>query len=118
MARVSTQFYWPNLKDDVKTFVKHCVVCQQAKTTNSRPAGLLNHLPVPEQVWEDIAMDFITGLPTSFGFNVFMVMVDRLSKYAHFVAMKTDYTINICFIVEGISWNCISTLLAITFDYY
>lgn len=49
-------------------------------------------LPIPEQVWEDIAMDFITGLPPSSGFIVIMVVVDRLSKYARFMPLKSDYS--------------------------
>lgn len=92
IARISAQFYWPKLREDVIEFVRNCAICQQAKVTNSLPAGLLNPLPIPEQVWEDIAMDFITGLPNSHGFTVIMVVIDRLSKYAHFVAMRADYT--------------------------
>ncbi|MCH84407.1 hypothetical protein A2U01_0005239 [Trifolium medium] len=49
-------------------------------------------LPIPNQVWEDVAMDFITGLPKSFGFSVIMVVIDRLTKCSHLVAQKTDYT--------------------------
>lgn len=92
MARISPQFYWPSLKRDVKEYIQKCVVCQQAKSNNTAPAGLLQPLPIPNQVWEDIAMDFITGLPTSGGFTVIMVVIDRLTKYAHFVPMKADYT--------------------------
>lgn len=94
IARISAQYYWVRLKEDVKEFIKSCTICQQAKSSSTLPAGLLNPLPIPNQVWEDIAMDFITGLPTSYGFNVIMVVVNRLSKYAYFKAMKTDYTRN------------------------
>ena len=47
---------------------------------------------IPNQVWEDIAIDFIIGLPNSSGFTVIMVVIDRLTKYSHFVSMKYDYT--------------------------
>jgi hypothetical protein len=92
LARIKSQFYWPTMKNDVADYVQSCLVCQQAKTTNNLPAGLLQPLPIPAQVWEDVAMDFITGLPLSHGYTVIMVVVDRLTKYAHFIPMKTDYT--------------------------
>lgn len=92
MARVVAQFYWQGMKEDIKQFVQQCAICQQAKSTNALPAGLLQPLPIPSQVWEDVAMDFITGLPNSFGYTTIMVVIDRLTKYAHFVALKTEYT--------------------------
>ncbi|GAU44596.1 hypothetical protein TSUD_187860 [Trifolium subterraneum] len=92
IARIKSQFYWPDMKNDIVEYVQKCVVCQQAKTTNTSPAGLLQPLPIPSQVWEDIAMDFITGLPSSYGYTTIMVVVDRLTQYAHFIAMKSDYT--------------------------
>ncbi|MCI60180.1 integrase, partial [Trifolium medium] len=67
------------MREDIKTYVQQCVICQQAKTLNSAPAGLLQPLPIPDQVWEDVAMDFITGMPNSFGFTVIIVVIDRLT---------------------------------------
>lgn len=84
--------YWPKMRNDIQKFVEECVICQQAKHLNSLPAGLLQPLPIPTQVWEDISMDFITGLPMSFGCIVIIVVVDRLTKYAHFMPLKTEYT--------------------------
>jgi len=92
LARVSSQFHWENMKEDIRNFINSCVICQQAKTSHTLPAGLLQPLSIPNQIWEDIAMDFITGLPTSFGYSAIMVIIDRLTKYAHFVALKYDFS--------------------------
>ena len=62
-----------------------CLVCQQNKVETIKTSGLLQPLSIPSQRWEEVSMDFITGLPKSEGKSVIMVVVDRLTKYAHFV---------------------------------
>ncbi|GJR19464.1 ty3-gypsy retrotransposon protein, partial [Tanacetum coccineum] len=71
--------------------VKKCVVCQQIKYSTEAPGGYLQPLPTPTAVWEDVSMDFITGLPSSKGSTVIIVVVDRLTKYAHFGALSTNF---------------------------
>jgi hypothetical protein len=80
------------MKQAVDDFIKQCVICQQAKHSHTHPAGLLQPLPIPQGVWQDLSMDFIEGLPKSQGYSVILVVVDRLTKYAHFVAVKHPYT--------------------------
>lgn len=80
------------MRKDVAEFVKLCLICQQAKIDHTHPGGLLQPLPIPQRIWEDIAMDFIIGLPKSKGFTVIMVVVKRLSKFGHFIPLKTNFS--------------------------
>lgn len=79
------------MRSDVKKFVAACLECQTMKYSTQKPTGLLQPLPIPSQVWEDVFMDFITGLPSSRGYTTIMVVVDRLSKYAHFAPLPTRF---------------------------
>lgn len=90
--RLKNHFSWKGTKQAVDDFIKQCPICQQAKHSNNHPAGLLQPLPIPQGVWMDLSMDFIEGLPKSQGCNVILVVVDRLTKYSHFVAVKHPYT--------------------------
>ncbi|XP_028088687.1 uncharacterized protein LOC114289216 [Camellia sinensis] len=92
LSRISNSFVWPHMRTTIKDFIKYCDVCQCCKTDCSRPAGLLQPLPIPDKVWTDISMDFVEGLPLSQGKNVIMVVVDRLTKYAHFIPLKHPFT--------------------------
>lgn len=65
--RLESNFFWSSLRKDIKRFVKECNICQQTKTSTQHPAGLLQPLPPPTGIWEDISMDFITQLPPSHG---------------------------------------------------
>ena len=69
-----------------------CNVCQRVKAEHQRPTGLLYPLKIPDWKWEKIGMDFITGLPrTSKRYDSIWVIVDRLTKVAHFISVKTIY---------------------------
>ncbi|KAL9408367.1 hypothetical protein AB3S75_046848 [Citrus x aurantiifolia] len=80
------------MRRTIKEFLQQCDICQRFKTDCMKPAGLLQPLPIPTQAWTEISMDFIEGLPPSNGYTVIMVIVDRLTKYAHFVALKHPFT--------------------------
>jgi hypothetical protein len=90
--RAKKLYYWPGMKLAVELYVRQCPICQQAKHSNTKPAGLLQPLPPPACPWEAITMDFIEGLPLSDNANVILVIVDRLTKYAHFLPLKHPYT--------------------------
>ncbi|CAA0836889.1 Uncharacterized mitochondrial protein AtMg00860, partial [Striga hermonthica] len=90
--RIASTFYWPGLRGDLRDYIGRCDECQRTKADERRPGGLLQPLPVPARIWEDITMDFIEGLPLSNGFNGVMVVVDRLTKYTHFIPLTHPYT--------------------------
>jgi hypothetical protein len=76
----------------VKRFIRECDICQRMKAENVSPSGLLQPLPIPERPWLSISMDFIEGMPLSQGYSIIWVIMDQLTKYAHFVALKHPYT--------------------------
>ncbi|KAK8942857.1 hypothetical protein KSP39_PZI008725 [Platanthera zijinensis] len=85
-------FYWKRMKPEIYAYIQQCGVCQKCKAENQHPAGLLQPLPIPGRVWQDISLDFIEGLPMSNGKKTVMVVVDRLSKQAHFMAISHPHT--------------------------
>jgi hypothetical protein len=89
---VREKFSWKGLKEDVLRYVRECMTCQQNKSERTHPAGLLQSLPIPEQKWKRISMDFITGLPKVQGRDYIYVVVDNLTKYAHFFAIPSEYS--------------------------
>ncbi|GJR53859.1 reverse transcriptase domain-containing protein [Tanacetum coccineum] len=87
-------YWWPNMKADIATYVSKCLTYAKVKAEHQRPYGLLVQPDIPEWKWEKITMDFITKLPkTAAGFDSIWVIVDRLTKSAHFLPMReTDST--------------------------
>lgn len=93
LQRVSQFYFWRKLKEDVYAHIKACQVCQKCKGETVKSPGLLQPLPIFEKVWQDISIDFIEGLPKLHNQSVIMVVVDRSSKYAHFISLKHSYTV-------------------------
>ncbi|GAU35775.1 hypothetical protein TSUD_61360 [Trifolium subterraneum] len=82
-------FWWPKMKKEIAKYVYACLVCQKSKIEHQKPSGLLQPLFIPEWKWDSIAMDFVGGLPkTAKGNEVIWVVVDRLTKSAHFIVIK------------------------------
>ncbi|GAU45087.1 hypothetical protein TSUD_85730 [Trifolium subterraneum] len=82
-------FWWPRMHKEIAEYVYACLVCQKSKIEHQKPSGLLQPLFIPEWKWDSIAMDFVGGLPkTTKGNEVIWVVVDRLTKSAHFIAIK------------------------------
>lgn len=90
--RVCQFFYWPSMRTTIQEYVKSCDICQRVKTGNQVPGGLLQPLPIPSQIWTDISMDFIEGLPKSGEKNCIMVVIDRLTKVGHFIALSHPFS--------------------------
>src|SRR4051794_36096536 len=87
-------FWWHGMKREIALFVAKCDTCQMVKAEHQRLAGLLQPLKIPEWKWEEIGMDFITGLPRSQkGHDSIWVIVDRLTKAAHFIHVCTTYRV-------------------------
>ncbi|GJZ95301.1 putative reverse transcriptase domain-containing protein [Tanacetum coccineum] len=87
-------YWWPNMKAEIATYVSKCLTCAKVKIEYQKPSGLLYHTEIPKWKWENITMDFVTKLPrTATGQDTIWVIVDRLTKSAHFLPMREDDTL-------------------------
>ncbi|CAI7788692.1 unnamed protein product [Closterium sp. NIES-53] len=90
LAGIAKVYYWPHMANDVQKFVTSCDTCQQMKSSKQKKAGLLQPLPVPEQPWQVVSLDFITGLPpTNAGHDAILVVIEKFSKMGHFIPTHT-----------------------------
>ncbi|KAD4385756.1 hypothetical protein E3N88_25925 [Mikania micrantha] len=88
-------YWWIGMKKDITAYVAKCLTCSQVKAEHQKPSGMLQQLELPVWKWEMITVDFITKLPrTSHGNDRIWVIVDRLTKSAHFLAMKETYSMD------------------------
>ncbi|GJY44345.1 putative reverse transcriptase domain-containing protein [Tanacetum coccineum] len=84
-------YWWPNMKAEIATYVSKCMTCAKVKAEYQKPSGLLVQPKIPEWKWENITMDFVTKLPkTASGQDMIWVIVDRLTKSAHFLPAKEN----------------------------
>ena len=92
---IKEKYWWLGMKRDIADFVARCLVCQQVKAEHQRPSGTLQPLPIPKWKWEYITMDFVIGLPrTRAGFDAIWVIVDRLTKSAHFLPIRNNFSLD------------------------
>ncbi|KAM1022688.1 hypothetical protein ACFX2A_044669 [Malus domestica] len=88
-------YYWPGMKREIAEYVSRCIVCQQVKAERKKPFGRMQPLLVPQWKWENITMDFVYKLPrTRNGFDDVWVIVDQLTKSAHFIPVREKYPLN------------------------
>ena len=80
------------MRANLKNHIRECGVCQQMKHETGHPSGLLQPLLIPNKPWIAVSMDFVVGLPKSQRMNVVMVVVDRLTKYVHFMGLSHPYS--------------------------
>ncbi|XP_074373866.1 uncharacterized protein LOC141714233 [Apium graveolens] len=91
---VKEHVWWSVMKRDIAEFISKCLTCQQVKIEHQRPSGLLQPLELPTWKWENICMDFIIGLPKTLKKNdAIWVIVDRLTKSAHFLPIRGNMSL-------------------------
>ncbi|GJT12282.1 putative reverse transcriptase domain-containing protein [Tanacetum coccineum] len=84
-------YWWPNMKANIATYVRKCLTCAKVKAEHQKPSGLLVQPEIPEWKCEKITMDFVTKIfKTANGYDTIWVIVDRLTKYAHFLPMREN----------------------------
>ena len=94
----------------IQQYVAECNKCHRTKSENVLTLGLIQPLHIPNQKWEEISMDFIDGLPPSEGKDKILVVVDRLTKFAHFMAIKKiDTPKKIAEVFAKMSTNCMAS---------
>nr|GEW71538.1 putative reverse transcriptase domain, ribonuclease H-like domain, aspartic peptidase domain protein [Tanacetum cinerariifolium] len=85
-------YWWHGMKKDIAEYVSKCLTCSKIKVEHQKPSGLLKQPEIPEWKWEKITMDLVTKLPkSSSGHDAIWVVMDRLTKSAHFLPIREDY---------------------------
>ncbi|GKC24209.1 putative reverse transcriptase domain-containing protein [Tanacetum coccineum] len=88
-------YWWPNMKADIATYISKCLTCSKVKAECQKPLRLLQQPEILVWKWERIMMDFVTKLPkTPSGYDAIWVVVDRLTKSAHFIPIRETYSMD------------------------
>lgn len=87
---ISRDFWWPGIRKTIARYIRNCETCQRIKPVRHAPYGYLKALEIPQKRWESISLDLITGLPISNSFDAVLVVVDRLTKMAHFIPCNSN----------------------------
>ena len=91
---VKKMYWWPKMKREMAQYVAKCLLCQKAKIEHQKLVGMLQSLDIPEWKWDSITMDFVVGLPRTIqNFDSIWVIVDRLTKFAHFLPINIRYSL-------------------------
>ena len=110
-------YFWPSLHTDVQQFCKFCVTCMWSKPQRHKPYGSLKQLLITKWPWNSISIDFIEKLPSSFGFNTILVIVNWLTKQMIFISAHdtiTSMDLACLFILHVFSKHGVSSY--VTFD--
>jgi hypothetical protein len=92
-SKIARSYYWPGMSRDIRKHVKECDACQRTKASTQPPAGKLQPLPIPSRPWKSLGMDFVGPVPASkAGNDMILIVVDRLTKMAHFIPTKMEVT--------------------------
>jgi hypothetical protein len=92
---LKVRFWWEKMREDIAEYVARCNMSQRVKAEHQRPTGLLQPLEIPMWKWDDISKDFVVGFPRSQrAHDVIWVIVDRLTKVAHFIPVREDYRVS------------------------
>lgn len=113
---LSRQYTWIDQRKDVEIYIQNCHTCKRAKPTRHAPYGTLKPLEIPDQPWQHLTMDFVTGLPEDSGFNAILMVVDRLTKMRHIIPCReacsarklADLYLNNVFRYHGLPMSIVS----------
>ena len=110
---VARNYFWPGMSNDIRRFIRNCNICGRTKPWRDGLHGLLKPLPIPDRIWKEISIDFITDLPESEGCTNLMVVTDRLSKDVVLVALPNleVETVAKAFIKHVVAYHWIPTAI-------
>lgn len=90
---IQRSYWWPRMHAEIDSYIATCEICQRNKARSGKPAGMLSPLPIPQNPWDSVGMDFIVSLPrTRSGHDSILVFIDRLTKMVHLVPCTTKTT--------------------------